>query len=343
MRLKLYCEACGALLVEQVMDGRARQVCPACGSVVYGCLKVGAGVLVERDGRLLLVRRGPEADAFPGTWCLPAGYCEPDEPPTVTAVREAREETGLELHISCVKGAYYFQDDPRGNGVLLVYEAHAEEGEVRCDGVEVVDARFFAAGELPERLCGGGHDQAIQAWAARAIERWNPGDPLRFCPHCTCELKEQEAYGRVRPVCPTCGYVHFTAPKVGVSVLAERNGQALLIQRAIEPGLGKWSLPSGFVEWDEAPEVAAMREVAEETGLDVENLVLLSVDHYTEDYRGPGLNINYRGLVRGGDLRAADDAARVRFFSPGGLPALDEIAFGSHRQVLADWAGSREG
>jgi 8-oxo-dGTP diphosphatase len=331
------------LLVEEVIDGRARQVCPACGLVVYRCLKVGAGVLVERDGTLLLVRRGPEADAFPGTWCLPAGYCEADEPPAATAAREANEETGLKMHISCLEGAYYFQDDPRGNGVLLAYEARVDEGEPRTDGVEIVDAGFFQPDGLPEPMCGGGHDQAIQAWAARALERWVPGDPLRFCPHCTCEMEQQVAFGRVRPVCPTCGYIHFIAPKVGVSVLVEWEGRVLLIQRAIEPGLGKWSLPSGFIESDEAPETAAAREVAEETGLDVENLDLLSVDHYTEDYRGPGLNINYHAAVSGGELHAADDAAGVRFFSPAELPALDQIAFASHRRVLNGWVRGQEG
>lgn len=342
-RPKLYCENCGMRLTERVLDGRVRPVCSACGFVAYRCLKVGAGVLVDRDGSLLLLRRGPEADAFPGTWCLPAGYCETDEPPAATAAREASEETGLHVHVACLEGAYYFQDDPRGNGVLLVYETQVEGGTLSLDGVEVVDAGYFEPDELPDPLCGGGHDLAILAWAARALNRWDPGDPLRFCPHCKCEMDETESFGRVRPVCPTCGYVHFQAPKVGVSVLVEQAGQVLLVQRAIEPGRGQWSLPSGFIEFDEAPEVAAAREVVEETGIEVESLELLGVEHYTEDYRGPGLNISYHAQVAGGALHAADDAAGVRFFSPGELPRLADIAFESHRGLLADWVRRQAG
>jgi 8-oxo-dGTP pyrophosphatase MutT (NUDIX family) len=71
-----------------------RPVCSACGRVVYTHLRIGAGVLIEREGALLLLQRGPDADAFPGAWNLPSGYCEADEPPPLAAAREAAEETG---------------------------------------------------------------------------------------------------------------------------------------------------------------------------------------------------------------------------------------------------------
>jgi ADP-ribose pyrophosphatase YjhB (NUDIX family) len=259
----------------------------------------------------------------------------------MTAAREAQEETGLEVRIKCLGTVYYFEDDPRGNGLLMVYDATVTAGEIRTDGREIATAGFFAPDDLPAPLCRGGHDQAIREWQARALERWDPGEPLRYCPHCTCALEDRVAYGRERPVCPTCGYVHFLSPKVGVSVLVEEAGRVLLVQRAIEPGLGQWSLPSGFIEWDEPPETAAAREVAEETGLTVEDARLLSVEHYTEDFRGQGLNITYRASVAGGALVAADDAARVRFFAPDDLPQPEHIAFESHRAVLAHWAGGR--
>ncbi len=323
--------------METEVDARARPVCPACGHVLYRQLKVGAGSLLLHDGALLLVQRGPGASAFPGAWCLPAGFCEADEPPAVTAARETEEETGLQVQITCLLGTYYFEDDPRGNGVLLVYEAELSGGQLHTDGHEIDATGFFAPDELPEPLCGGGHDQAIRAWQAQSLERWQPGEPMRYCPHCTCALEDQPAYGRVRPVCPTCGYVHFLTPKVGVSVLIEKDGRVLLVRRAIEPGLGQWSLPSGFIEWDESPEVAAVREVAEETGLVVTEPALLDVGHYGGDFRGPGLNINYRATVVGGTLRPADDAAEARYFARDDLPPDEEIAFTSHRRLLARW------
>ena len=290
-----------------------------------------------RERALLLVRRGPSAPAFAGAWNLPAGYCEADESPAMTAVRETREETGLQVRIGRLAGAYFFDDDPRGNGILLVYEAAPVGGSLRVDGQEGVQADFFQPGGLPEPLCGGGHDQAIRVWEARTLDRWRPDSEVRYCPHCGHPVEEREAYGRIRPVCPACGYVHFRSPKLGVSILVERGDRILLVRRAIEPGLGQWSLPSGFMEWDEAPEVAAVRECAEETGLVVDDLKLVTVDHYADDYRGPGLNLTYRARVAGGALEPADDAAAVRFFAPDGLPDLEDVAFYSHRRLLARW------
>jgi 8-oxo-dGTP diphosphatase len=323
------------------VGGSERLVCPACGHVFYPQLKVGAGSLVIQDGTVLLIKRGPDASAFPNTWGLPAGYCEADEPPAVTAARETEEETGLKVLVTCLSGTYHFEDDPRGNGVLLVYEANPAGGQLQADGQESVTVGFFPPDGLPEPLCGGGHDQAIQAWQERALDRWNPGEAMRYCPYCTCPLEDQPAYGRVRPVCPTCGYIHFLTPKVGVSVLVEQEDRVLLVRRAIEPGLGQWSLPSGFIEWDESPETAAVREVAEETGLTVTEPELLDAGHYGGDYRGPGLNLNYRAHVISGTPKPADDAAEVRFYAREDLPPLDEIAFESHRRLLARWREGR--
>jgi 8-oxo-dGTP diphosphatase len=308
--------------------------------VAYRQPKVGAGVLLERDGELLLLRREPHNDAFPGTWNLPSGYCEAGEPPAVTAARETAEETGLQVQVGRLLDAYFFDDDPRGSGLLLVYQADMVGGHLESDGREAVEARFFPPDRLPEALCGGGHDQAIRAWQARALDRWQPGDPLRYCPHCTHPLEERLAFDRPRPVCPACGFVHFREPKVGVSLLVEQEGQVLLIQRAVEPGRGQWCLPSGFVEWDEAPQEAAVRECREETGLAVGHLELLEVAHYTDDFRGPGINMTFGAQVTGGTLRPGDDAAAVRFFASGELPSAEVIAFRGHRRMLERWLES---
>jgi 8-oxo-dGTP diphosphatase len=334
----LYCAECGARLIEQSIEGKARKVCPACGQVTYRQLKVGAGVLVEREGKLLLAQRGPAMDAFPDAWNLPSGYCEADEPPRLAAGRETVEETGLEVRAGRLVGAYYFDDDPRGNGLLLVYEAELQGGELRSDGREATATGFFPPEHLPWPLCGGGHDQAIEAWRARALDRWQPGDSPRYCPHCAHPLEKRVAFGRQRPVCPACGFIHFRDPKVGVSVLVEENGRVLLVRRAIEPGLGKWCLPSGFIEWDEAPDLAAVRECAEETGLQVAISELLDAIQYTADFRGAGINLTYRARVTGGTLRPGDDADAAHFFAPSELPSLETIAFASHRQALEQWS-----
>lgn len=337
----MYCSRCGAELETQEVGERVGPVCPNCGWVQIRQLKVGVSVLIQQERQLLLVQRGPGSDVFAGAWNLPGGDCEADEPPPVTAARETLEETGLCIEVERLVDAIFFDDDPRGNGLLLVYEAAVLGGQLQSERIESVATGFFPPGHLPEPLSGGGHAQAILAWKARALDRWQPGSPMRYCPHCTGPLEEKLAFDRLRPVCDACGFVHFREPKVGVSLLVEDGQRLLLVRRAVDPGLGKWCLPSGFVEWDESPEAAAIRECGEETGLLITDLKLLEVIHYTDDYRGPGVNFTYRAQVAGGVLRPGDDAGEARFFARRELPPTEEIAFRSHRQALARWRNDR--
>lgn len=103
------------------MDSREREICPACGWVYYLQLKVGAGVLIEKDDQILLLQRAHEP--WKEAWNIPAGYVEADEHPKDAAKREVFEETGLVVEIGELLKAYYYSDDPRGNGVALIYKA----------------------------------------------------------------------------------------------------------------------------------------------------------------------------------------------------------------------------
>lgn len=161
-----YCIRCGAAMERRFIasEGRERMVCPNCGWVHYPHLKVGAGVLIEQDGKILLVRRAH--NPWKGAWNLPAGYVEIDEPPEHAAAREAKEETGLEVRILGIVDARFFNDDPRGNGLLLLYRAEVVGGELRT-GDETAELRFFAPDEIPAELAGGAHDVLIRAWQQR--------------------------------------------------------------------------------------------------------------------------------------------------------------------------------
>ena len=124
-------------------------------------------------------------------------------------------------------------------------------------------------------------------------------------------------------------------PKVGAGVLAELDGKVVLVRRAVVPALGSWCLPSGFVEYDEDPAQAAVRECLEETGLEVRLTSLLEVSQYVNDSRGPGIVVLYRGQIVGGEPLPGDDASEVGFFGPDDMP--DDIAFPSNRRALARW------
>ncbi|MFQ5576310.1 MAG: NUDIX domain-containing protein [Anaerolineae bacterium] len=161
-----------------------------------------------------------------------------------------------------------------------------------------------------------------------------------YCPMCAAELVYRSLFGRQRRQCPACGWIHFRDPKVGTGILAERDGQVILVRRGVDPGKGRWCFPSGFVEIDESPRMAAVREFKEETGLDVTITGLLDVYHYNADFRGPGIMVLYRGTVTGGAPTPMDDVVEVGFFGPDTLPET-EIAFESNRVALARWQGER--
>lgn len=88
-----YCVDCGTALDSRRIEGRERAYCPACGRPRYRNPKPCAGVFVVDGPAVLLVRR--TAPPGVGTWSLPAGYLEHDEPAPEAAVRELREETGV--------------------------------------------------------------------------------------------------------------------------------------------------------------------------------------------------------------------------------------------------------
>jgi ADP-ribose pyrophosphatase YjhB (NUDIX family) len=130
---------------------------------------------------------------------------------------------------------------------------------------------------------------------------------------------------------------------VAAGVIVERDGEVLLVRRRLNPRRGLWSFPAGFVDFDEAPAEAAIRECREETGLEVEITGLLDVIAG----RGHGeadIVIVYRARGAGGDgvekqLHAADDVDRVAFFAPEDLPPL---AFRATREAINKWHAAQQ-
>ncbi|MDX2162809.1 MAG: NUDIX domain-containing protein [bacterium] len=175
---------------------------------------------------------------------------------------------------------------------------------------------------------------ALEPSAAIMIARTAP-----FCPQCGAPTEAREKFGRSRPVCTRCGETVFFDPKVAVVAFVVRpalmgGDELLMIERANDPGKGRWSLPAGFVDPDEAPAAAAERETLEETGLVVQAGRLITVLHRPDPDGLADLVLVYAALWTGGNLCAGDDAAAVGWF---GRDALPEIALASTHLLVTRW------
>src|SRR5918993_2716572 len=140
-----FCVSCGSPTEERVVEGCPRPVCIGCGQVAYLDPKLAVAVLIARDGRILLGKRGPGARE-PGKWSFPAGFVERGETVERAAAREAREETGLDVVVGDLVGLYSSEGE---TVVLAVYEASSAVGEPRA-GDDLVQVGWFAFSDLPE-------------------------------------------------------------------------------------------------------------------------------------------------------------------------------------------------
>ena len=156
----------------------------------------------------------------------------------------------------------------------------------------------------------------------------------RFCPSCAATLVTKDVFGHQRPVCPECSRVIFYDPKVAVICIVPRDGKVLMIRRSTDLGYGLWGLPGGYVDRGEVVEVAAAREVWEETGLEVVVGDLLGL--FSES-GNPVIVAAYIAMETGGTLAAGPEALEVGFFDVDNLP---ELAFPRDREVLVRWVGN---
>ncbi|MFP5502108.1 MAG: NUDIX hydrolase [Candidatus Sericytochromatia bacterium] len=163
----------------------------------------------------------------------------------------------------------------------------------------------------------------------------------RYCHHCGTATTPRMIEGRERDYCEPCRRPLYdnAKPTVGVLVTDEA-GRILLLKRAIQPYFGCWDIPGGFLEADEHPEAGALREVLEETGLEIALEAVLGhgLDHYQA---GPdpahahySLVVYYRARPVGGTLAVNAESSEAGWFAPEALPEPEAIAFESARELL---------
>ncbi len=160
-----FCSRCGAPMRRGVPpdDHRERHICTQCRWVHYLDPKVACGTISEIDGKFALIQRNIEPKK--GFWSFPCGFMEIDETTEQAALRETREETGLEVELQGHLGTYSYPDNFYGGSiVVVVYRARVLGGTLRADD-DVCDARMIAPAEIPwEQLAFASSHSAIRDW-----------------------------------------------------------------------------------------------------------------------------------------------------------------------------------
>ncbi len=141
--LAQFCSQCGTRLAVGHVHGKEREHCPACGFVVfYNPAPVGLAV-IDYEGQLVLIRR--TIPPLQGYWAPPAGHVEIGESVPEATIREAKEESGLEITLEGLVGVYSQADV---KVVIVAYRGRACGGELKA-GDDAGEIGLFAAGQLP--------------------------------------------------------------------------------------------------------------------------------------------------------------------------------------------------
>lgn len=157
---------------------------------------------------------------------------------------------------------------------------------------------------------------------------------MQYCTECGKLLEKRQIDGYERFFCPICGKVHYQNPlPVVAAVITNKNEEILLTKRGISPGKGEWALLAGFVEIDESPPQAILREVKEEIGVEGKLGRLIGVYEGRTRIYGPVIVIGYKVLVKEQNFSLSQEVEEIEFFSPNELPPL---AFSSHEKILKD-------
>src|SRR4051812_15947456 len=164
-----FCPSCGGALEARLLKPGepTRLVCTRCGFILYLDPKVAVGTIITGgDGRIVLVRRAIEPGY--GLWVFPGGYVDRGEQVTAAALREAREEAGLDIRLDGLVSVYSYPGVPL---VIIVYSASILGGELRTDD-EGLEARLFEPADIPwDRLAFRSTHDALEDYLAGRVHR----------------------------------------------------------------------------------------------------------------------------------------------------------------------------
>ena len=148
---------------------------------------------------------------------------------------------------------------------------------------------------------------------------------MKFCSECGHATNMETPIGdnRKRDVCVNCDAIYYQNPKIITGCIPVFEERVLLCRRAIEPRLGFWTLPAGFMENDETCLEAALRECAEEANVHIDNPIfcgLFDLTHINQVY------LFYRGYISNGSFSPGIESLEVKLFKEHEIPWQD-LAF----------------
>jgi ADP-ribose pyrophosphatase YjhB (NUDIX family) len=163
---------------------------------------------------------------------------------------------------------------------------------------------------------------------------------LKYCSNCgqPVELKIPAGDHLPRHVCPACGTIHYHNPKLVVGCVPEFAGRILLCKRAIEPRLGYWTIPAGFMENGETMQQAAARESWEEALARVEIDTLLAIVHVTHAHQ---VHVMFRARLPVPEYGVGEESLDAGLYLPEEIP-WEQIAFPSVEFALRRYLEDRQ-
>jgi ADP-ribose pyrophosphatase YjhB (NUDIX family) len=167
----------------------------------------------------------------------------------------------------------------------------------------------------------------------------NLSSMMNFCPDCAAPLAHRipEGDDRLRDVCDACGKIHYQNPKLVVGCLPEWQGRILMCRRAIEPRIGKWTVPAGYLENGETVAAGAERETREEAGAAVHIVApytLYNLVFVNQIY------LMFRAKLLSADFAPGTESLEVALFEEAEIP-WSEIAFAVVEQTLRRFFADR--
>jgi len=182
--------------------------------------------------------------------------------------------------------------------------------------------------------------EARQVFDLYQRQAQRPIDTYRYCPRCGGNYDPETSGSQSSHQCQRCGYILYQNPSPGVVAVIIEHEKVLLGKRARDVYRGgRWSLPGGFIEFDEDFLSAAHREIMEETGLSVEIQSILSV---ISNFLKPDLHtlvIVLLATILGGDLSPGDDIVELAWFPPSG--PFPDMAFPADTHVIERYHKTR--